>query len=663
VVVEDGLLPRHDVTEIKANGTNSIDKRFVVLEEGLINATLISYFDWRVCLLQHHHECLEVLFTDKELILLASDKIKQLHSSFVVDKDLLRRTSAWESKRRYTRAVFPAKDQMRRGKKDLVHAMRYLLFALQIFEHDRITDFTIANDLYKEIVIDTESTVADIDQFKKLMIQLEPKRHELSHLVGSARVSRRFYSRTDTEKRFLATIRASRRFEHSKRDKEPIIFDPSLTLSTSDGSPLHAIYTEMASAGTLEALEERHLITWLRDVKDPNILILNQARCAPDVTHPFMQSVVNGVVIRQPENAGNYWKILSLGLPSLKSTFGISAEERSQWNAVLSSTMSTTPYLLEEHIDGTLVNMYFDGGLWQLSTRVEAIRPEMPLSTVPINNVVSEISVNDAFWKIWKKRGYVLPCQDEESMESKICFSFIMNSEVHRYIVRYDEEDIFLVHARDMRTGEVMDHRSLAEARGWKLPDLIRASEPGSLERLESMAEDLNPLLHKGFILKTGTGVSPWKAVAVKSRIYVNIRCGTDFDNIGQLNMRAECDRKLLLDLAVFNLGPRFVEAFPQWTLIFSQVSTAYRAFCDHLDETYRLHWRKPRKEFAQATLDFKYVQALYRMHLNNFSSAAEMFSLMTSKQQQFYKPWKMFLRKYDEKLFNFFQGWDEGEE
>jgi len=55
-----------------------------------------------------------------------------------IDVDMLSRTSRWEAKRRFKRADYTARiETPKKGKKDIVHAFRYLLFALQIFEKVR----------------------------------------------------------------------------------------------------------------------------------------------------------------------------------------------------------------------------------------------------------------------------------------------------------------------------------------------------------------------------------------------------------------------------------------------------------------------------------------------------------------------------------------------
>jgi hypothetical protein len=657
VVIEDGILPALDLLEIKPNGTNAIDKRFIVLEEGLINTTLISYHDWRICLLQHHHECLEVLYTPRQLFLFISPKITHLLDSFVLDKDMLRRTAAWESKRRYTRAVYPARETMRRGKKDLVHALRYLLFALQMFDHDRITDFTCANEYYRQIVMETDEVQTEA-QFKTLMQKWEPERYKLSHQLGQARVSRRFYGRVDTERRFLAITRSKHAFDLQKGDSIKILSNPHLQTIVSPNAMDHPLQIlDEALSGSesgLIGLEDRFPIVWCRDSKLPEILILYPQRVVPDPSVPLIQAIYNGAIIQMLED-GSY-RVLSIGLPSINSSIGLPPSLRDVWDQRLSSKNSGDRLLVEEMVDGTQVSMYWLNGEWRIGSRVEPLSPSMTLSFVPINDVDTEVRLNDEFWRIWKGRGYQLP-SDENS--KNLCFTLIMNSDLHRHVVRYEIPDIFCVHVRNRETGSVVDHRQIAAQFQWKVPNSLPLPLPSSLNDLEKISFDLNPLLIKGYILKYVSSDS-WDAITVKNSIYTSIRYGTDFSTIGQMNMRAEVDRKLLLQQAVFNTGPRFLEVFPHWKAQFDQTTEVYTQFCNMIDAEYRIHWRKERKEFVSAVSDFSQCQALLRMYQNRYPSASEYFSTLPLKQQYMYKPWREFLKSNHEALFRFYQGEDE---
>ena len=671
VVIEDGVLPVPDVLQLKLYGSNSIDKRFIVLEEGLINCTLISFYDWRVCLLQHHHECLEVLFTDPSLYLFIAEKIRRLHSAFVIDLDLLRRTAAWESKRRYTRAVFPARDSMRRGKKDMVHAFRYLLFAMQIFEYGRIIDFTCANDYYRQIVLGTEHVQTEED-FKALLIEWEPERSKLSHQLGDARKSRRFYGRLDTEKRFLLDARARDLYYEHELDAVPLrgeVTPDPLPARNNDIDADQSFQlireTLTATSTSLNALQDALVpIVWLRSQHSPETLILTPQRVQRLPSTPFIKAIRNGVVLQQsklPDAEGRHrFRLLSLSMPSIPNPRTLTPEGHNEWNRRLSSTNASEMYIAEEHLDGTHVTLFLDeGGAWKLSSRIEPLDPTMTLSYVPINNVDYEIKLTDAFWKVWNAKGHRLPSIETHG---HLCFTFNLIYFEHRQIVCYNYEDAFLVHIRDMRNGHVLDHRQFGKEMSWSLPQLYAgAGLPSSLNAFEKIVFDENPLVNKGYIIKPNLAVNqePWAAVAIKNPIYMSICYGTDSTRIGQLNMRVEVDRKMLLDMTLDGSSHRFVAYYPIWKPYFERVATVFYEMCDFIDGEYHKYRRQPRKELVNGIANFPFKHAIFNLKKFCYPGLSEHFALNDPKGLFVAKPWRQYVHKRHRDVFDWLHGDD----
>jgi hypothetical protein len=56
-----------------------------------------------------------------------------------LDVDVLRRTATWQSKRRFHVAVHAAERGIDKGKKEIIHSMRYLMFAMQIISQVCLT--------------------------------------------------------------------------------------------------------------------------------------------------------------------------------------------------------------------------------------------------------------------------------------------------------------------------------------------------------------------------------------------------------------------------------------------------------------------------------------------------------------------------------------------
>ncbi|ELR21560.1 uncharacterized protein ACA1_227100 [Acanthamoeba castellanii str. Neff] len=140
-------------------------------------------------------------------------KLKEdLVVAFEVDEDVLRRTVMFASRQRFSIAQWhwesPA--EIYRRKKDIVHAIRYLLFAHQILLHGKarptsfeITDYSAANEYYHRIMAEP-NVKAQVDfeyyrnekeriakAFKATMVlkyfhtKCETVIHNLKHTLGS----------------------------------------------------------------------------------------------------------------------------------------------------------------------------------------------------------------------------------------------------------------------------------------------------------------------------------------------------------------------------------------------------------------------------------------------------------------------------------------------
>jgi hypothetical protein len=149
---------------------------------------------------------------------------------FKIDYDVIRRTLGWEAKRRFQRASHTAlTDSITRAKKEIIHSLRYMLFALQIIEtvrfshcttvldallskyyipQGRIYDYQAANNYYYEILQDNFMDWGDV------MKKWEPVRRELSLKVANAKSISRFYSRVDTASHVLNSLYFSARYSN-----------------------------------------------------------------------------------------------------------------------------------------------------------------------------------------------------------------------------------------------------------------------------------------------------------------------------------------------------------------------------------------------------------------------------------------------------------------
>jgi hypothetical protein len=112
--------------------------------------TLISSDAWARGMYEHRIEMLEGLLAPPEFVLVP---FFALDNSWKLDIDLLGMAVEWEAGRTLARARRKIKEgtDMRKARKELFHAFRYLIFGCQIADAGKISDFAAANSWWKEI--------------------------------------------------------------------------------------------------------------------------------------------------------------------------------------------------------------------------------------------------------------------------------------------------------------------------------------------------------------------------------------------------------------------------------------------------------------------------------------------------------------------------------
>jgi predicted nucleotidyltransferase len=132
-----------EAVQIKSHGRTRGD----VVEAAFGEVTVVPRQQWLRMLYEHRLEALEVLFGNVVLLPLAEEA-----RQFRLDRLLLQAAAEWEAGRTLSRARRKLKEgDLKKGAKELFHALRYLCFARQIAEHGRIVDYSAANETWVEI--------------------------------------------------------------------------------------------------------------------------------------------------------------------------------------------------------------------------------------------------------------------------------------------------------------------------------------------------------------------------------------------------------------------------------------------------------------------------------------------------------------------------------
>ena len=66
------------------------------------------------------------------------------------------------------------------------------------------------------------------------------------------------------------------------------------------------------------------------------------------------------------------------------------------------------------------------------------------------------ITFSILFWDLWNLRGYKFPVNKE------MCYNFVIGTKRHRHVIRYPEDDIYLVGATDLKSRKNMNIEQIA---------------------------------------------------------------------------------------------------------------------------------------------------------------------------------------------------------
>lgn len=190
---------------LKENLFDIENDTFVVLEDELVNATLIPLADWRLLLAEHRHEALECHFSPPW-----ARWLERYPVPWCLDSGVLRRTVSWEARARLRTALNKLKaGDTYRGKKEIVHQLRYRMFALQILRTGRITDYACANEVYGEILAD-EST--DFQHYREVGEQrADQLKQQLREEFGD---HPQFYNEIETERKIWTWMEMAAKRQH-----------------------------------------------------------------------------------------------------------------------------------------------------------------------------------------------------------------------------------------------------------------------------------------------------------------------------------------------------------------------------------------------------------------------------------------------------------------
>jgi T4 RnlA family RNA ligase len=233
---------------------------------------------------------------------------------------------------------------------------------------------------------------------------------------------------------------------------------------------------------------------------------------------------------------------------------------------------------VQEKIDGSLMTVYFYGGIWNVATSGN------PDAAGEVNGC--GFTFNDLFWKTYAAMGFPV------LQEHNVTYLFELTSPFNRVVVPHTESKLSLIGARNLDDGcEYISN-------GYKNLNPVKEFPLTSFDSILKSFEVMDGIRQEGYVVVDGS----YNRVKMKHPQYVALHHLKDGISGGP---------KSLVRILMANEGSEFLTYFPEFREQYEEIKAKFDSWIDGLDEVYDILYdaangnkgKVNRKEFAlQAT-------------------------------------------------------------
>lgn len=245
-----------------------------------------------------------------------------------------------------------------------------------------------------------------------------------------------------------------------------------------------------------------------------------------------------------------------------------------------------------EKLDGTLCTLYAYRGAWHVASA------SLPDAQGTLRG--ARRSVAEAFWEVFRARGYALPERGDR------CFMFELCLPSDPVLIRHAEPRLVLHGARDLTTLRELDPTPIAAAYGWELAPTHPAP---SLEAALQLARALDPARHEGLVARDDA----FRRVKIKSPAFVALH-----------HMRGATNLRHLLEVVRTNESDEFLAYFPEARPAWEAVRRRFVALRDEAAAALGRGREVPDdRSFGQSVRDLPYSSLLFAVRKGRAPSLA----------------------------------------
>ena len=251
-----------------------------------------------------------------------------------------------------------------------------------------------------------------------------------------------------------------------------------------------------------------------------------------------------------------------------------------------------------EKLDGSLAILYWYDGAWRVAS---SRRPDAS-GLMGLRAEGGALSFEALFWEIWRQEGYRAPPAEERR-----CYWFELTSRRHPIIVRYPDERLTLLGARDLTSGQELDPNVIAAELGWRaLPALFPEAGMALQRRLIEEAAALDASLQEGFVVCD----AQFRRVKIKSPDYLRMTWMFPL-----CPSRERLNKRHLLRVVLSGETEEFLSYCPEYRAEMEAAARRYEGLCAAILRAYEeLRDAATPETFARLALGYPFSDVLFGM-------------------------------------------------
>lgn len=302
---------------------------------------------------------------------------------------------------------------------------------------------------------------------------------------------------------------------------------------------------------TLSDLKGRYGIEARRHRDYPNLVQLKYNQIDAPMDNPIVQES-RGIILDE----NNQWRVISWPFRKFFN-YGEGHAASIDW----------TTARVQEKLDGSMMSIYFWDGRWHVASS------GLPDASGEVQG--TDLTFEELFWRTWSKQDFKMPGIHAIGTT----YIFELTSPYNRIVVTQPSARLSLIGTRSIWSG------AEAPIRYTVTYNPVREFPLTSIEEAIQTFEGMDPLTQEGYVIVDGN----FNRIKVKHPGYVALH-----------HMKSSFSVKRVVEVIRTGECSEVLNAFPEWSHPFEQVTAAYDALVIQLEQDFEaIKDITPRKDFA----------------------------------------------------------------